>query len=46
MGPLHRRSVAQFSGELGMHAVTRYNWRKTWRLQREVVPSSEKDPEG
>jgi len=23
-----------------------YNWRKTWRLQGEVVPASEKDPEG
>jgi transposase-like protein len=26
--------------------VTLYNWRKTWRLQGEVVPASEKDPEG
>jgi transposase-like protein len=31
---------------LGIHVVTLYNWRKTWRLQREVVPASEKDPEG
>jgi transposase-like protein len=26
--------------------VTLYNWRKTWRLQEEVVPASEKGPEG
>jgi transposase-like protein len=26
--------------------VTLYNWRKSWRLQGEVVPASEKDPEG
>jgi transposase-like protein len=38
--------VAQISFELGIHVVTLYNWRKTWRLQGEVVPASEKDPEG
>ena len=26
--------------------VTLYNWRKAWRLQGEVVPASEKEPEG
>ena len=26
--------------------ITLYKWRKTWRLQGEVVPSSEKEPEG
>jgi transposase len=26
--------------------VTLYNWRKAWRLQGEVVPASDKDPEG
>jgi transposase len=26
--------------------VTLYNWRKAWRLQGEVVPASEKDPDG
>jgi transposase-like protein len=46
MGPPHRQSVAQISAELGIHVVTLYNWRKTWRLQGEVVPASEKDPEG
>ena len=25
--------------------VTLYNWRKAWRLQGEVVPASEKDPD-
>ena len=46
MSPPHRQSVAQISAELGIHIVTLYNWRKTWRLQGEVVPASEKDPEG
>ena len=26
--------------------MTLYKWRKTWRLQGEVVPASEKEPEG
>ncbi len=26
--------------------ITLYKWRKTWRLQGEVVPASEKEPEG
>lgn len=26
--------------------MTLYNWRKAWRLQGEVVPASEKEPEG
>jgi transposase-like protein len=38
--------VAQISQELGIHQATLYNWRKSWRLQGEVVPASEKDPEG
>jgi transposase len=46
MSPPQRQSVAQISAELGIHVVTLYNWRKTWRLQGEVVPASEKDPEG
>jgi transposase-like protein len=46
MSPPHRQSVAEISAELGIHAATLYNWRKTWRLQGEVVPASEKDPEG
>ena len=46
MSPPHRQSVAQISAELGIHVVTLYNWRKTWRLQGEVVPASKKDPEG
>jgi transposase len=41
-----RQSVAQISAELGIHVVTLYNWRKAWRLQGEVVPASEKEPEG
>jgi transposase len=46
VSPPHRQSVAQISAELGIHVVTLHNWRKTWRLQGEVVPASEKDPEG
>ena len=45
MSPPMRQSVAQISAELGIHVVTLYNWRKTWRLQGEVVPASEKYPE-
>jgi transposase-like protein len=39
------QSVAQISAELGIHIVTLHNWRKAWRLQGEVVPASEKDPD-
>jgi transposase len=46
MSPPQRQSVAQISAELGIHVVTLYNWRKAWRMQGEVVPASEKDPDG
>jgi transposase len=46
MGPPHRQSVAQISQEPGIHVITLYKWRKAWRLQGEVVPASQKDPEG
>ena len=46
MSPPMRQSVAQISAELGIHVVTLYNWRKIWRFQGEVVPASQKDPEG
>jgi len=46
MSPPHRQSVARISEELGIHVITLYKWRKTWRLQGEVVPASAKDPEG
>jgi transposase-like protein len=46
MSPPNRQSVARISEELGIHVVTLYNWRKTWRSQGEVVPASEKEPEG
>ena len=45
MSPPHRQSMAQISAELGIHVVTLYNWRKTSRLQGEVVPASKTDPE-
>jgi transposase-like protein len=46
VSPLHWQSKSQISEEMGIHVDTLYNWRKTWRLQGEVVPASEKDPEG
>ena len=46
MSPPQRQSVAQISAELGIHVVTLYNWIKAWRMQGEVVPASEKDPDG
>ena len=46
MSPPARQSVAQISKELGIHLATLYAWRKAWRLQGEVVPASEKAPEG
>ena len=46
MTPPSRQSVAQISKELGIHLATLYAWRKAWRLQGEVVPASEKAPEG
>ena len=46
MSPPMRQSVARISEELGIHVMTLYKWRKAWRLQGEVVPASEKEPEG
>ena len=45
MSPPNRQDVPQISKELGIHRSTLYNWRKLWRLQGEVVPASEKDPD-
>ena len=46
MSPPYRQSVARISEELGIHVITLYKWRQLWRLQGEVVPASEKEPEG
>ena len=46
MSPPLRQSVARISEELGILVITLYKWRKTWRLQGEVVPLTEKEPEG
>jgi transposase len=46
MSPPMRQSVSHISANLGIHVVTLYNWRKAWQLQVEVVPTSEKAPEG
>ena len=46
MSPPNRQSVARISEELGIHVITLDKWRKTWRLQGDVVPASHKDHEG
>ena len=46
MSPPQRQSVARISEETGIHICTLYAWRKGWRLEGEVVPASQKDPEG
>jgi len=45
INPPHRQSMARISEELGIHVMNLYKWRKVWRLQGEVVPSSEREPE-
>jgi len=46
MGPPHRQGVAAIFQEFGIHVITLYKWRKAWRLQDDVVPARQKDPEG
>ena len=46
MSPPHRQSVAEIAQELGIHVISLYTLRKARRLQGEVVPASQKDPEG
>ena len=46
MSPPARQSVARISEDTGIHIATLYAWRKGWRLEGEVVPASQKDPEG
>jgi hypothetical protein len=46
MSPPMRQSVARISSELGIHVGALYNRRKAWRLQGEVVPSSEREAKG
>jgi hypothetical protein len=46
MGLPHRQRVAKISQGLGFHVITLYKRRKAWRLHGEVVPPSQKDPEG
>ena len=43
MSPPHRQSMAQISVELGIFTL---QLEECWRLQEEVVPASEKEPEG
>jgi transposase-like protein len=44
--PPARQSVTRISEDTGIHIATLYAWRKGWRLEGEVVPASQKDPEG
>ena len=46
MSPPARQSVARISEESGIPICTLYAWRKCWRLEGEVVPASQKEPEG
>ena len=46
MGPPHRQSCTEIAQELGIHVITLYKWRKAWRLQGEVVPATQKNPDG
>ena len=46
MSPPARQSVARISEETGIPICTLYAWRKGWRLEGEVVPASQKDPDG
>jgi len=46
MSPPHCQSVAEIAQELGIQVITLYKWRKAWRLQGEVVPATQRDPEG
>ncbi len=43
--PMRQKRGADFR-RAGLHVMTLYKWRYTWRLQGEVVPASEKDPDG
>jgi hypothetical protein len=45
MSPPHRQSVAEIAQELGIHVISLYTSRKARRLQGEVMPASQKDPE-
>ena len=46
MSPLQRQGLEEISEELCTAVVTLFNWRKALWLQGEVVPASEKEPEG
>ena len=46
MSPPARQSVARISEKTVIPIATLYAWRKGWRLEGEVVPASQKDPEG
>ena len=44
--PPQSQSVDKFSKKLDIHVMTIYSWPKVWQPQEEVVPASQKDPEG
>lgn len=46
MSPPRRESLAKIGAAgLCVHVAILANWRNTWRLQGEVLPESEKEPE-
>lgn len=45
MGFPHRQSVSEISYSLGIHVITLCKFRKTWRLQGEVMPCFQGNPE-
>jgi len=45
MGSPHRQSVSEISYSLGIHVITLCKFRKTWRLQGEVMPCFQGNPE-
>ena len=46
ISPPNPQRMARITKETGIHVATLYLWRKGWRLEGEVVPASQKDPEG
>jgi transposase-like protein len=46
MSPPQSQSVARISKELGIHVMALYSSRNAWPHQGELVPDSQKDPEG
>jgi transposase len=44
MSPPDQQSTTQISEETGIHVTTICRWRKKWRLEGQVVPATENNP--